>query len=56
MERKNRELFLCEHCKKEFEDHQAKTYNCPLANSTKAAFNKMHVFSPNYDLPIKETV
>jgi len=50
----NRELFRCEHCKKEFEDHKAGTYNCPLSGGNPKAFNKMHVFSPDYDKPIKK--
>lgn len=52
----DRKDFYCAHCGKEYGDHQAKTYNCPVkGRGSFNAFNKLHTFTPNYDKPTPET-
>lgn len=52
----DREEFYCAHCGKEYGDHQAKTFNCPVkGRGSFNAFDKLHTFTPNYEKPTPET-
>ncbi len=51
----NKTQYLCLHCGKEHGEHQAKLLHCPKASrSSFNAFDKLHIFSPNYDKPLAD--